>query len=409
MQFRPYNPERDKEGARRIWRETGWLHKDREESMDLHVECSRALVAEVSGEAECLVTTTPGTIRYLDEDLPLSCVTAVTTSRVARKQGLAKRLTALAVAADAAEGALVSGLGMFEQGYYDQLGFGTGPYEHWVGFDPGTLKVRVTARIPRRLTADDWNMVHQSRLNRMRGHGSCNLTPPEMTKSAMVHGEKAFGLGYCDGPNAELTLHFWCGAEDVGSGPYNIDWIAYQTPEQFVELMALLRGFGDQVRLVRMDEPQGIQLQDLIERPFLRQEIGEKGKYETRIEAGAWRQFRICNLPGCLERTHLPGDPVRFNLSLTDPVASALEPDAPWRGVAGGYVVTLGPSSAAQPATDPALPTLRASVNAFTRMWLGVRPPTGLAVTDNLSGPRELLEQLDWTLRLPKPTPGWSF
>jgi hypothetical protein len=71
--------------------------------------------------------------------------------------------------------------------------------------------------------------------------------------------------------------------------------------------------------------------------------------------------------------------------------------------------VTLGPQSSAEPGTDRALPTLAASVGAFTRMWLGVLPATGLAVTDELEGPQELLEELDWALRLPQPSVDWGF
>jgi hypothetical protein len=101
---------------------------------------------------------------------------------------------------------------------------------------------------------------------------------------------------------------------------------------------------------------------------------------------------------------------------LTDPFEYAPGEDSQWRGVAGDYVVTLGPSSGAEqgsddalPTPDDALPTLSASVNAFTRMWLGVRPATGLAVTDNLVGPPPLLEALDAVLRLPDPKPDWDF
>ena len=65
-------------------------------------------------------------MRYLDETLPFSCITGVTTSRVARKLGLAGKLTAVAVAHEAADGAAVVGLGMFEQGFYNRLGFGNG-------------------------------------------------------------------------------------------------------------------------------------------------------------------------------------------------------------------------------------------------------------------------------------------
>ncbi len=409
MEYRNYDPKRDKDAVHRIWRETGWLEKDKEEVMDLFVEYSRALVSDINGEAECLILTTPGTIRYLDGELSFSCVTGVTTSRIARKQGLARRLTAMTVANDAAEGALVSGLGMFEQGYYNRLGFGTGGYEHWIAFDPARLSVKIKARMPRRITADDWEMVHASRLTRARGHGSCNLNPPEITKAEMIGDENGFGLGYCDGPNGELTHHFWCNVKSVESGPYNVEWMAFQTSEQFLELMALLKSLGDQVRLVKMREPQGIQLQDLIEQPFKQRQVSEKSKFESDMHAAAYWQMRICDLLGCMERTHLRGEEVRFNLKLVDPIETSLDEEAPWHGITGDYVVTLGPSSGAELGTDKSLPTLKASVGTFTRMWLGVRPATGLAITDELSGPQELLKKLDWTLRLPDPRPDWNF
>jgi len=69
----------------------------------------------------------------------------------------------------------------------------------------------------------------------------------------------------------------------------------------------------------------------------------------------------------------------------------------------------LGLSSVAEPGIDTTLPTLNASVGAFTRMWLGVRPATGLSWTDELSGPEELLEALDRLLCLPDPKPDWDF
>ena len=107
MEFRDYEPATDREAVQRIWRETGWMREGKEEVMDLCLEGSRAIVAELNGEAECLVNTVPGTLRYLDADLPMSCVAGVTTSRIARKQRLASRLTAQAVADDAAGWSLV--------------------------------------------------------------------------------------------------------------------------------------------------------------------------------------------------------------------------------------------------------------------------------------------------------------
>jgi hypothetical protein len=158
-----------------------------------------------------------------------------------------------------------------------------------------------------------------------------------------------------------------------------------------------------------MNEPAGIQFQDLMEQPFKQRRISEKGKHDVRTHSSAYWQTRICDLPGCLARTHLRCAELRFNLALSDPIAGYLDQDAPWRGVGGAYVVTLGRDSGAEAGRDEGLPTLTASVNAFTRLWLGVRPATGLSVTDDLSGPLALLEELDWAFRLPQPHPDWEF
>ena len=66
-------------------------------------------------------------------------------------------------------------------------------------------------------------------------------------------------------------------------------------------------------------------------------------------------------------------------------------------------------SASAEPGRSETLPTLAASVGAFTRLWLGVRPAFGLAMTDDLRGPAALLEALDRVVRLPEPEPDWSF
>jgi hypothetical protein len=218
----------------------------------------------------------------------------------------------------------------------------------------------------------------------------------------------SFGLGYFDGPAGELTHHFWCSTENVARGPYVVLWMVYQTGEQFLELMEVIRGLGDQVRLIQMVEPRDIQLQDLIDQPFTQRRITRQTHYETGAQAVAYWQMRMCDVRGCLERTHLRGGEVCFNLTLTDPIERYLPEGAPWRGVAGGYVVTLGPSSGAERGHAAGLPTLHTTVNAFTRLWLGVRPATGLAITDELHGPAELLEQLDEVLLLPEPRPEWD-
>ena len=411
IRFRNYDPARDREAAYRIWREVGWLERKKEQkkAARLAIECSHARVAEIDGAVESLVIITPAVMRYLDCDLPFSAVTGVTTGRVARKRGLAGKLTAQAIAEDAANGALVAGLGIFEQGYYDRLGFGVGRYEHWASFDPARLKSDVKPRIPRRITAKDWEVMHAARINRRRGHGSCNLLPPEFTQAEMTWPNQAFGLGYQDGSNGEMTHSFWCRVKESEHGPYRIEWMSFQTPEQFLELMALIHNLGDQVRLVEMREPPGIQIQDLIEQPLKQRQVSEGAKFESRTHAVAYWQMRMCDLFGCLERSHLRGDEVRFNLSLSDPIERFLDESAPWRGVAGEYTITLGPASGAEMGTHGSLPTLTASVGAFTRLWLGVLPATGLAMTDDLAGPAELLNKLDWALRLPAPRPDWDF
>jgi predicted acetyltransferase len=409
MTFRNYDPTKDKDAVHRILREVGWLEKGKEEVLDASIESARAMVAELNGEPECIVTTAPGTMRYLDEELPLVEVTMVATSHIARRQGLAKRLLARALADDVADGSIVARVCAFDQGFYDNVGFGMGGYEHTLSFDPATLKVNVRPRLPRRLGADDLKLIHASRLGRRRGHGGMNYASDAITAVELgYHLDNHFGLGYCDGPNGELTHHFY-GRGSGERGPYYLHWLAFRTTEQFLELMGLIKSLADQVRLVRLREPAGIQLQDLLDRPFKHQEITERSKFENRISSCAFWQLRICDLPACLARTHLPWGQVRFNLRLTDPAAGLLGEHVPWPGIGGEYMVTLGGQSSCEPGTDPSLPTLTASVNAFSRLWLGVRPATGIAATDQLSGPPSLLDELDRVLRLPQPKPDWDF
>ena len=107
--------------------------------------------------------------------LELCAVTAVTISRIARKQGFARVMTAQQLAAAAQAGAEVAALGMFDQGFYDQVGFGTGAYEHMIRFDPATLQVDVPFRVPARLTKDNWADVHGAMVERMKHHGAVVL------------------------------------------------------------------------------------------------------------------------------------------------------------------------------------------------------------------------------------------
>lgn len=409
MNYRPYDAEKDGKAAHRIWREVGWIDSEIEEkAMDFFLAGSDVLVTDIDGEAEVLVASMPATVNYLDEKLPVGIIAAVTTSRVARKQGLAGRLTARMIASQVAQGAAVSMLGMFEQGFYNRLGFGTGCYEHWVRFDPAALVVSSRARPPRRLTTDNAEAIHNALLGRHRAHGVVDIAPVEFSRAELQWTSNGFGLGYYDGDDGALSHFIWC-APKGENGPYRIGAMAYRNRDEFLELMALLKGLGDQVRTVRMREPAHIQLQDMVSQPFQREIVSEKTKHATGNYAIAYWQLRICDLAACMAATKLPGETVRFNLALTDPIEAYLDDDIEWRGIGGDYIVTLGPESAAEAGADLSLPTLTASVNAFSRLWFGVRPAIGLAITDELDGPDGLLRALDQILRLPAPHPDWDF
>ncbi|MEN6400357.1 MAG: GNAT family N-acetyltransferase [Armatimonadia bacterium] len=409
MNARLYDSTRDKHAAWRIWQEVGWIDKETEDQMDVVFSRSgRGWVADLNGEPECLVMATPGDIQYLDELLPFGCITGVTTSRLGRKQGLAGRLTAHAIAEEVASGALLCGLGMFDQGYYNQLGFGSGSYSQTIAIPVQNLLVKERARVPERLGLDDWQELHTARLSRRRTHGSSNLFPPEITLTRMHWGNHHFGLGYRDDAGGGFSHLLWCSADSVENGPYFVKYLVYRTREQFLELMAVLKTLGDQVYVVNIPEPPGVQLQDLVHQPFRAHRMSG-GDHTIRNNVYAWWQMRLCDLPGCLEKTHLPWGETRFNLKLSDPIECYLDEDRPWRGVAGDYVVTLGPDSGAEPGHDATLPTLTTTVNAFTRLWLGVRPATTLAYTDDLQAPQDLLEALDATIRVPSPNPDWDW
>ncbi len=410
MTMRRYDSATDKLACHRIYQEVGWIGEVTADQLDEFITgAGSAWVAQLQGDAECLVLASPGEVCHQQERLPFGCITGVTTSRIGRKQGLAARLTALAVADQVAQGAVVVGLGMFDQGFYDKLGFGTGSYEHAVSLAPDELQVTVRARIPRRLTLDDWEAIHAARLKRRVRHGAVTLFPAMFTHGRMISwGRNPFGLGYADDPDGGLTHLVWISADDVGRGPYGVKYLIYRTREQFLELMALLKQLGDQVYSVSLREPAEVQLQDLMTQPFRHHDVSEGGRHRTGIRAYGWWQMRICDLPACLAKTHLGGTPVRFNLKLSDPIEKRLPEDHPWRGVAGDYVVTLGPESAAERGADDALPTMQTTVNAFTRLWLGVRPATGLAMTDEIAAPEGLLEALDDLIRLPAPRPDFD-
>ncbi|MBT8214696.1 MAG: sterol carrier protein domain-containing protein, partial [Acidimicrobiia bacterium] len=147
------------------------------------------------------------------------------------------------------------------------------------------------------------------------------------------------------------------------------------------------------------------QLQDFIDRPFRQRTRTTKSVHETSHRAAAFTQLRILDLEAAMAARSWMGPEVRFNLSLRDPI-DAIEPAV---SIAGDYVVTIGAESGVEVGTDSEAPTLQASVNALTRLWIGVRDASTLAVSDDLDGSPELLARLDAAFGIPEPRQGWMY
>ena len=404
-----YDHNRDFDAVKRIYFEIGWLENE-EDSMEFEplARAMDGVVSPIDGEAECVVFTAPGNIRYLDTNIEMTTVTGVATSRIARKIGAAKQLTAHTLAHHAAAGSAIATLGMFEQGFYDQLGFGTSAYTNVVKFDPSSLQFNHSYRTPKRLTKDDGQAVHQALCDRLRAHGNCVLDPPEIIQAEMSSELKKMHLGYFDGFANSLS-HFFLAETEGEHGPYKIRFYAYQSVDQLFELLALIKSLGDQVISIQMEEPPEIQFQDLLKQPFRNRNRTQGSSHANWHITNSWRQLRILDLPECLAKTRLDAETLTFNLTLSDPITKYLSTECPWRGVSGDYIVTLGTQSAAEPGHSQVLPTLNASIGAFSRMWFGVRSASVLALTDDLRADDKFLRDLDRTLRLPQPQFAWDF
>jgi len=347
MDVRPFDAERDSKAVHRIWREVGWLQEDKTEQQDLLLSCSRATVVEHEGTAECLVLSTPAEIRYAETDLPATAVTGVTTSLVARRLGYAARALAERLMEDARDGAAVAGLGIFDQGFYDRLGFGTGSYEPYILFDPADLRIPAPSRSPKRVEVSEWQAMHASRLARWRGHGAWSLLPAQVTHSQALGTRNGLGLGFHDGPDGHLSHWLWLSASDREHGPYNVPALVYRDGRELLELLGVLKSLGDQIHRVDMTEPFCLQLQDLIEEPFANRRRTSGGKMAQGMHAAAYWQVRILDLEACVAAMHLRGGTMRLNLTLRDPIERYLNDDTAWRGIGGAYTLTLGQESSA--------------------------------------------------------------
>lgn len=410
--IRPYDHDRDQENVDRIYREVGWLGasvpKARAEQRERFARDSVSFVAELDETPECYTATFPGTLCYHERDLAFNAVASVITSRIARKQGLASRLTARAVAQSALNGAVVSGLGMFDQGFYDKLGYGHGAYDTYAMLDPSNLNVPHCRRVPLRLTADDAEEMHAARLSRLRRHGAVSLTSSATTALMARRSDAAFGLGFRDQSGA-LTHHIWVNPDRTGSGPYRVLWMAYESLDQFVELLGLLRNLGDQVYLVRLVEPGGVQLQDFLDRPFRRHAEAKGGSFETYSSAVANFQYRILDVAKAMSAA-TTNEKVDAILRVVDPIEKSLI-DSSWPGVAGDYAVSLGPESRAEAIKGqrPESIDISTDVGTLTRLWLGVLPATTLHGLGRLECSAEMALTLDSIFYRRLPHTDWPY
>lgn len=406
MIFRAYNPETDEKAAIRIRRECGWSDMKKNRRMRdafrrLTAE-GTADVCEHQGSVESLVTTSGGTIRMLDTDLPFRAVTGVTTGRTLRRMGGAAELTARAVMNGALSGDAAAGLGIFDQGFYDKLGFANFPYSRILAFDPLSLDVPPLTRPPLRLTRRHIPRIVACTLERKPCHGLVKIPSEAFTDIMMTEVENGFCLGFEN--NQGCLTHYFFAEANGENGPYEILSFVYRDYEGLIELLSLIKNLGDQVNTFKMLEPPGIQLQDLLTRPFRSREVTQGSKFRNEMRAVSYRQARILNLKRVLAALKLPAGHLRFNLELKDPIAAHLPEEAEWKGLGGPWTVELedGGSSAAAGRTD-GLPVLTASVGAFTRLIFGAVGAEALSVTDELSGSEELLGELDRRLILPRP------
>lgn len=411
IEIRALDLDGDMSSLQRVWREIGWSDSERtDKSMrDFYAEGETG-VAAINGDVECAVLTQTGTMRLDHDDLPACVVAAVTTSRIARGLSLAQKLTTRQLVHGQCSGAAVATLGMFDQGFYDKMGFGTGAYINEFSFDPGMLDVDAKPRTPVRLGLEHADQMLAVMVARPRQHGSVVIDLPQTFKAELDDDDR-FGLGYFDGDR--LTHFIWC-KEKGENGPYRVEWIGYESGEGLLELLALLKSLADQIYSVFMIEPPHIQLQSMLKRPFRSQAIAETGKFIAEQNTYAWYQLRILDLPQCLSALRYQGPDIAFQLHVEDPLDALLE--APelarerdqWQSLSGDWSVTLGQQSSVSRGTDAELPALSCTVNSLSRLLWGVSRASSLAITDGLKARQPLLQALDGVFSA-NPNPGWDF
>jgi predicted acetyltransferase len=405
---RPYET-KDLKQSLRIFHEIGWMEgKDTDKDIfNAYIDGGASFVAELSGEVEVFVVTRTGACRYLNSDIPFSAVTGVATSRVARQQGLAGKVAVHAIAESANNGAAMSMLGIFDQGYYDKFGFGNTVNHRIATFDPAYLKAPRLTRAPKRLSKDDAKAMHDCRCRRKRYHGGCTLNGAGETLATTIWEEKSFGLGF-ENKKGELTHFLWIKPKAV-HGPYNVWFSSWETHEQLIELLSVLKSLSDQVHGIRMADPPHLEMQDFLSRPLATHRARRGGDFDSDVVSQIWMQCRILDLPACVDAMKLCGEPVAFNLKLADPIEKYLKDASGWKGIGGNWVIRLGDTSTATRGCDESLETISCSVNDFSRIWFGSSTAEAVSVTGGFKASEKLIQAIDRIVCIPAPIVDWDF
>lgn len=414
VEFVDFSFDRDMDDVLRVWAEAGWFDgEDRPErfiKQFFEANDARSLVARLNGTTESVVHRSLGTMRYDNSTVSLGGITAVTTSRIARRMRMASRLTARTVAHLGDEGVAVAVLGMFEQGFYDRFGFGVGAYENRVHMYPGDLDIPVPYRTPERLDLDDdIEEIHAAVIDRMPWHGSIAVGGERLTQSGSQIDDEPTLFGYrTDG----VLSHFLMMEMKGENGPDRVLGMAYQTKYQCLELLRLIQEWGDQVDSIRFVEPAWMQAQEFMRQPGREYRRTKGTPHETHVDADAWWQARIVDLDACVQAMRPAADDFSIVVDLLDPVQEHLAESGytgQWRPLSGTWRLSFGPNGGADRIAPDRAPDLVTTVNALTRWWLGVSSADTLAVVGAFDGIPDVIERLDaLTAHLPTPQLGWD-
>ncbi len=410
--------DRDMDDILRVWTETGWFDgEDRPErfiKQFFEANDGRSVVARLNGHTESVVHRSLGSMHYDDTQVSLGGVTAVTTSRIARRLRMASRLTARTVAHLGDEGVAVAALGMFEQGFYDRVGFAAGSYENRVQVYPGDLDIPVPYRTPERLDLDDdLEEIHAAIVDRMPWHGGIAVGGERLSQAGAQIDDQPTLFGY----RTDGTLSHFLMLEMKGeNGPDRVLGMAYQTKYQCLELLRLIQEWGDQVDSIRFVEPVWLKAQEFMRQPGREYRRTKGTAHEMHIDADAWWQARIVDLDACVRAMRPAGREFSIAVEVDDPIQDHLVDSGyagSWQPLSGLWRLTFGPNAGAERlAPDTANDTpadLVTTVNALTQWWLGVTSADTLAVVGAFEAKPDVIDQLDdLTAHLPTPQLGWD-